>query len=68
MRKKHKHLFIHIGGGCRIQALAEETPYYPCDDEYKCRCGEKKKIYSSYKQHLENPKKMGLKKIKLLDL
>jgi hypothetical protein len=33
----HKHVFKHVGGGCRVGAVENENER--CDDHYKCACG-----------------------------
>ena len=63
-KKKHNHLFIHTGGGCRLGAARIDMTDKHCDDEFKCRCGKKEIIWTTYENHFRLPKKMGINRIK----
>lgn len=47
----HKHKFKNIGGGCGMPIDDTYKPEICCDDDYKCGCGEKFRVYSSMTGH-----------------
>ena len=67
MKKKHRHLFKHIGGGCRLNEAQIKGTDKQCDDEFRCRCGRREKIYTTIKQHLSLPQIIGLKKLNAIE-
>jgi len=62
--KKHRHLFIYIGGGCFLGKAKMEYTDRQCDDEYSCKCGKKEKVWTTYQKHFKMPNKMGTEKLK----
>lgn len=58
INKNHIHTFSHQGGGCGVSDMTG----YGCDDDYKCYCGAKIKIYSTQEVHFTMPRHISARK------
>lgn len=61
LKKKHKHIFRHIAGGCTVGKCAKGEEY-PCDDHYRCSCGLEFRIYSKSDVHFALPSQINGRK------